>query len=79
MYWLVFVAAVNSTISLYYYLIVIKWMYIVKPVEGQVPIPLLKVTGPARLALVIATGAMIMIGVLPHVIRWTEAAAAKGF
>lgn len=79
LYWLVFVGAVNSTISLYYYLIVIKWMYIVKPEEGQSAIPPLKVSWAGRLVVVATTAAMLLIGVLPHVIRWTEAASGAGF
>jgi NADH-quinone oxidoreductase subunit N len=79
LYWLVFVGAVNSTISLYYYLIVIKWMYIVKPAEGQEPIPPLTVGLAGKVVLVVTTGAMIAIGVVPHVIRWTESAVAVGF
>lgn len=79
LYWLVFVGAVNSTISLYYYLIVIKWMYIVRPTEGQEAIPPLAVTWAGRVVLVVTTAAMLLVGMVPHVIRWTEAAAAVGF
>jgi NADH-quinone oxidoreductase subunit N len=35
LYWLVFVAVLNATISLFYYLMVLKWMYLVRPAEGR--------------------------------------------
>jgi NADH-quinone oxidoreductase subunit N len=37
-YWLVGVAAVNSTISLYYYLRIVREMYIEKPIAGDTPV-----------------------------------------
>jgi NADH-quinone oxidoreductase subunit N len=78
MFWLVFVAAVNSTVSLYYYLIVIKWMYIVKPAEGTT-FPEVRLSWPAATVLTLATAGMILLGVLPQVISWAERAAAAGF
>jgi NADH-quinone oxidoreductase subunit N len=78
LYWLVFVGVVNATISLYYYLTVLRWMYLVKPEAGR-EMPHVPVPWPGRIALVISVGAMVLFGVIPQVIAWTEAAAARGF
>src|SRR5690606_25014145 len=48
-HWLVAVAAVNSTISLYYYLRVVRQMYIEAPADGARPLPV-----PATLATTVA-------------------------
>jgi NADH-quinone oxidoreductase subunit N len=79
LYWLVFVAVVNATISLYYYLTVLRWMYLVKAEPGQAVIGHVPVPWAGRIGLVIAVAGMVLIGVVPHVIAWTEAAAARGF
>jgi len=62
-YFMVIFAALNSTISLYYYLLVIKEAYIVKPAgepEG------LLVTTAQKTGLFNLTAAMILLGLLPH-------------
>jgi|YelNatPaOPRAMG01_1025707.scaffolds.fasta_scaffold01153_13 NADH-quinone oxidoreductase subunit N len=79
LYWLVLVATVNTIISLYYYLIVIKWMYLIKPEDvapkiGKVSVPL-----SGSIALVATSAAMIVIGVLPQVIKWIEVSAKSAF
>jgi NADH-quinone oxidoreductase subunit N len=79
LYWLVFVGAVNATISLYYYLIVVKWMYIVKPTNDQGRIGAVDVSWAGGAVLLLTTLAMVLIGVLPQFVRWTEIAAAAGF
>ncbi len=79
LYWLVFVGAVNATISLYYYLVVIKWIYIMKPAQGQAKIEAFDVSWPGRIVLVVTTAAMLLIGILPQFIRWAESAASAGF
>lgn len=77
LYWLVLVGVINATISLYYYLMVVKWMYLVKPEPGK---EFVKVETPlaGTLVLGVCTLAMIAIGVFPQFIRWTEAAATAG-
>lgn len=79
LYWLVFVGAVNATISLYYYLVVVKWMYIVKPAEGAHKIERIEVAWPGRAVLIFTTAGMLLIGIFPQFIHWTETAAAAGF
>lgn len=79
MYWLVFVGAVNATISLYYYLIVIKWMYLLKAAEGRQRIEPIEVSWASWVVLGVASVAMIVIGILPQFIHWAEVAASHGF
>lgn len=64
-HWLVWVAAINSTISLYYYLRIIREMYIeVDPSHPQSQkIHLNKMT---YTSLLIATVFMVLIGIFPH-------------
>jgi NADH-quinone oxidoreductase subunit N len=77
--WLVLVAAVNSTVSLYYYLSVIRWMYIQKPTEAIPAVPPIRVSGAAAAVLLICTAGMLTLGLVPAVLRWVDAAAAAGF
>jgi NADH-quinone oxidoreductase subunit N len=77
LYWLVFVGVVNATISLFYYLMVIKWMYLVKPEPGQ-EFPKVPVPFAGGLVLGLTSVVMVVIGLLPHVLRWTETAARAG-
>jgi NADH-quinone oxidoreductase subunit N len=78
-YWLVFVGAVNATISLYYYLVVIKWMYIAKPETPAGPMAKIEISWAGGAVLASTAAAMILIGILPQIIRWTETVAAAGF
>ena len=79
MAWLVLVGAVNSTISLFYYLTVIRWMYIEKPTPEQSAVPPIRTSNCAGAVLAICTVGMLALGLLPQVLRWVESAAAAGF
>ena len=79
LYWLVLVGAVNATVSLYYYLVVIKWMYLLKPSAERVQIARVELPWLGRLVLGVTAAGMVLIGILPQVIRWTEAAARGSF
>jgi NADH-quinone oxidoreductase subunit N len=79
MNWLVLVAAVNSTVSLYYYLTVIRWMYIERPTEQTTAVPRIRISGAANAVLMICTLGMLLLGLLPQILRWVESAAAAGF
>ena len=78
-YWLVMVGAANATISLYYYLVVIKWMYLLQPTEAQPALPGLTLSAPLRWALGLTAAGMVLVGLVPQAIRWVETAAAAGF
>ncbi len=58
-YILVFIAVLNATISLYYYLLVVKAMFINK---NETPIPTLFTTFYEKLALTICFAGIVMIG-----------------
>ncbi|MFA6244721.1 MAG: proton-conducting transporter membrane subunit, partial [Candidatus Hydrogenedentales bacterium] len=62
MHWLVAVAAVNSTVSLYYYLRVIRQMYIESPAEGAATLP---VTQTLAVTIGVLSAATVLLGVIP--------------
>ena len=59
-YWLVFLAVVNVTISLYYYLLVIRAMFLRK---SEQPIPFFKSTLYMRLGLIITVIGILVLGI----------------
>lgn len=64
-YWMVAFAALNSTVSLYYYLLFIREAYIAAPADSAPPIP-----APAPLqsySLAPLTAAMLLLGLAPAV------------
>jgi NADH-quinone oxidoreductase subunit N len=79
MVWLVLVGAVNSTVSLYYYLTVIRWMYIERPTAEITAVPPIRISGAANAVLMICTVGMLLLGMVPQFLRWVESAAAGGF
>lgn len=79
LYWLVFVGTINATISLYYYLVVIKWMYIVKPAEGRAGIGRIPLGWPSGTVLFVTTALMLVAGILPQFIHWVETATLPGW
>jgi NADH-quinone oxidoreductase subunit N len=58
-YMLVFIAVINATISLYYYLRVVKAMFIDK---SETPIPYFKSDFPMRLSLILCVAGIFLIG-----------------
>lgn len=79
LYWLVLIATINATISLYYYLMVIKWMYLVKPEDVPSNIGKIKVPLSGSVALAVTSVGMVLVGVLPQFIKWIEFSAQRGF
>jgi NADH-quinone oxidoreductase subunit N len=75
LYWLVLAGSVNATVSLYYYLLVIRWMYIAEPAPGGNPLGTLHIAWFYRLVLGINAMAMVGLGIMPQVIDWIERAA----
>ncbi len=78
-HWLVAVAAVNTTISLYYYLRIVRQMYIEPAEEDAAPLP----SGRALAAVIGALAvAVVLLGIVPwfyaqahaHAALWTAAA-----
>jgi NADH-quinone oxidoreductase subunit N len=62
MYWLVAVAAINSTVSLYYYLRIVRAMYIEPPDENCVRLP---VSPVIQITLWVATIGLVFLGIVP--------------
>lgn len=61
-HWLVAVAAVNSTISLFYYLRIVRQMYIEPTYEGATALPVTRTLAGAAAVLAAAT---VLLGVIP--------------
>lgn len=72
-YFVVFIALINTVVSLYYYLLIVKAMYI-KPNES--PLPTFKSDCQTKLALAICTAGVVAMGVCSVVYDWLFAAAA---
>ena len=70
-YAVVFIALVNTVVSLYYYLLIVKAMYIR---TAATPLPAFKSDGGTRLALAISTAGVALLGVVSAVYHWVEAA-----
>ena len=71
-YAVVFIALVNTVISLYYYLLIVKAMFI-KPNDH--PLPTFKSAASTKLALAICTLGVVAFGVCSGVYDWIAAAA----
>ena len=63
----VFIALVNTVISLYYYLLVVKAMYIEEPEEGLSPVPTFRVQGTSRLCMAICLVGVCVLGLLSFI------------
>lgn len=70
---LVVIGMINATISLYYYLIVIKAAYLLEPID---PYPAIRVDGWTRYLSIVLVIAMVYIGIFPdQFVDLAEAAA----
>ncbi len=75
--WLAMVGVLNSIVGLYYYLIVLKVVYLYRSEEEDKPVPL---TRPYAIALVVLTAGIILIGtVFAPWFGWSEIASAALF
>ena len=71
-YFVVFIALINTVVSLYYYLLIVKAMYI-KP--SETPLPTFRSDYDSRLALTLCTAGIVTFGVFSCVYEWIAAAA----
>lgn len=70
--WLVIIAVINSVISAYYYLRVVKVMWLGKPASEEK----ISQSGTLKLALVLASLGILLLGIIPgYVMRLAEFAA----
>lgn len=70
MYWLVLIAVINTIVSLYYYLLVVKAIFIVRSENPMEPI---KGDMLARLGLVVTVIGILVIGIYSPIFEWVEA------
>lgn len=71
-YFVVFIALINTVVSLYYYLLIVKAMYI-KPCDN--PLPTFQSDCNSKLALAICTAGIVLFGVCSCIFDWIAAAA----
>jgi NADH-quinone oxidoreductase subunit N len=71
-YGVLFVALINTVISLYYYLLIVKAMFI-KPNEN--PLPTFQSATSTKLALALCTAGIIGFGICSCVYDWINAAS----
>ncbi len=72
-YAVVFVALVNTVVSLYYYLLIVKAMYIR---EAENPLPTFRTDTSTKIALALCTAGILLFGVCSCIYEWIFAAAA---
>ncbi len=71
-YGVVFIALLNTVISLYYYLKIVKAMYIIRT---DTPLPTFKSDSNTKFALAICTVGLLLFGVCSGIYEWIFAAA----
>lgn len=74
--WLVLAAALNSTVSLYYYLRLLKRMYMHEPAPNQ---PVITVPRSVKAALAFCLAAMLALGLFPGPVLHAAAAVGSSF
>ena len=72
-YFVVFIALVNTVVSLYYYLLIVKAMYINKT---ETPLPTFKTEVSTRFALAVCTAGIALFGVCSCIYKWLFVASA---
>jgi NADH-quinone oxidoreductase subunit N len=77
MVWLAVIGVLNSIIGLYYYLIVLKHVYLYQPEEDAPSVP---VTIPTRIALIVLSAGILLIGIaFAPWFDWANTAASMLF
>ena len=70
-YFVVFIALINTVISLYYYLLIVKAMYITKT---DTPLPTFQSDCSTRTALAVCTAGIALFGICSCIYEWIAAA-----
>ena len=70
-YAVVFIALINTVVSLYYYLLIVKAMYIK---HNDNPLPTFRSHVNTKLALAVCTLGIVVFGVCSYVYNWIYAA-----
>ncbi len=71
---LVIIAMINATISLYYYILVVKAAYLLEPDEE---LPRLAVSMPTKVLAGVLVTVMVVFGIFPHHLLEVALAAAR--
>ena len=71
---LVIIAMINATISLYYYIMVVKAAYLMEPDVEQ---PRLSISLPTKVLTGVLVAAMVVFGIFPHHLLEVARAAAR--
>ena len=71
---LVIIAMINATISLYYYIMVVKAAYLLEPDVEQ---PRLPISFPTKVLTGVLVAAMVVFGIFPHYLLEVARAAAR--
>jgi len=71
-YFVVFIALINTVVSLYYYLLIVKAMYI-KSEES--PLPTFKVNLDTKVALALCTAGIVLFGIVSCIYDWIYASS----
>jgi NADH-quinone oxidoreductase subunit N len=72
-YFVVFIALINTVISLYYYLLIVKAMYIKKT---DTPLPTFQSDINTKIVLALCTAGIVLFGVVSCIYDWIYASAA---
>lgn len=72
-YFVVFIALINTVVSLYYYLLIVKAMYIK---STDTPLPTFRTDCMTRTALALCTAGIVLFGVCSCIYDWLFAASA---
>ncbi|MCR5470350.1 MAG: NADH-quinone oxidoreductase subunit N [Prevotella sp.] len=72
-YFVVFIALINTVVSLYYYLLIVKAMYIK---QTDSPLPTFQTEGSTRVALVVCTAGIVLFGICSCIYDYLFAASA---
>ena len=72
-YFVVFIALVNTVVSLYYYLLIVKAMYIK---QTDTPLPTFRTENSTRAALIVCTAGIVLFGICSCIYDYLFAASA---
>ena len=72
-YFVVFIALVNTVVSLYYYLLIVKAMYIKKT---DSPLPTFSSDNSTKVAMALCTAGILLFGIISCIYDWIYAATA---
>ncbi len=70
-YFVVFIALINTVVSLYYYLLIVKAMYIIKE---ENPLPTFATDSATKISLAICTAGICLIGICSCIYEWIAGA-----